>query len=128
MYAIFYQIFARVKCLLYQRYGKCEKLNDSSDRRLSVANRRKRRTKGIPFLSASRVVFLGRLFAEVERAVPSPPEKQNDFAVRFQSFYSLAFQIRDSSRSQSQHSVCISGSYHRDFDRVAIAAQYFNFH
>jgi len=45
-----------------------------------MANRRQRRTKRIPFLLASHV-FLGGLFTEVERAVPSPPEKQNDFAV-----------------------------------------------
>jgi len=45
-----------------------------------MANRRQQKTKRIPFLSASHV-FLGGLFTEVERAVPSPPEKQNDFAV-----------------------------------------------
>lgn len=39
---------------------------------------------------ASRVVFLGGLFTEVERAVPSPSEKQNDFAVRFQRTFQLS--------------------------------------
>lgn len=49
-----------------------------------MANRRKTENGGNSTSPASRVVFLGGLFTEVERAVPSPPEKQNDFAVRFQ--------------------------------------------
>lgn len=63
-----------------------------------------RRTKGIPFLSASffyRVVFLGGLFTEVERAVPTLPEKQNDFAVRFQRTFQLSTRSRFSPRLKS---------------------------
>lgn len=32
------------------------------------------------------VVFLGKLFVKVERVVPSPPEKQNDFAFSSERF------------------------------------------
>lgn len=58
--------------------------NDSSSLN---GEQRKREMKGIPFISTSNaVVFLGKLFAKVERVVPSLSEKQNDFAFSSERF------------------------------------------
>lgn len=55
---------------------------------------------------ASRVVFLGELFTEVERVVPSPPEKQNDFASNERFSCAVYSRFRPRLKPfQSQHSV-----------------------